>query len=130
MIVIDASLALEMFLMTPDAAAIRARIDTAGRDMAAPEVFDLEILQAIRRLVRAGDIDAQRAEAALGVFRSAPIERYSHALLTPRIWALRENLTAYDGAYFVLAEVLDAPLWTRDRKYASVPGHQARVEFV
>lgn len=130
MIVIDASLALDMFLVSPDALSLRARVEAAGREMAAPEVFDLEILQAIRRLSRIGEIDGQRAEAALNICRNAPIERYSHAPLTARIWALRDNLTAYDAAYFALAEMLDAPLWTRDRKYESVPGHRARVKVL
>jgi predicted nucleic acid-binding protein len=36
-------------------------------------------------------------------------------------------LTAYDGAYLALAEVLDATLITRDRAFASIKGHRARV---
>jgi predicted nucleic acid-binding protein len=129
-IVVDASLALELFLVTPDAARLRDEIDAAGGDMAAPDVFDLEILQTIRRLNRAGDIDIARAEAAVGIYRAAPVERFSHAPLTARIWALRENLTAYDAAYFALAEMLEAPLWTRDKKYVSAPGHKARVNVL
>jgi predicted nucleic acid-binding protein len=129
-IVIDASLALDLFLVTPEAGRLRAQIDAAGGDMAAPEVFDLEILQTIRRLNRVGEIDGARADAAIGVFRAAPVERFSHAPLAARIWALRENLTAYDAAYFALAEMLDASLWTRDRKYLSVPGHRVRVKVL
>jgi predicted nucleic acid-binding protein len=41
---------------------------------------------------------------------------------------LRDNLTAYDAAYVVLAEILDAPLITCDGKAASAPGHHARIE--
>lgn len=130
MIVIDASLALELVLVTADAAEIEARLDAAGRNLAAPEVIDLEILQTLRRLVRMGRIGEARAAAALGVFESAPIERHSHRLLRARIWALRENLTAYDAAYFALAEMLDAPLWTRDEKFSSVPGHRAQIEVL
>jgi predicted nucleic acid-binding protein len=32
--------------------------------------------------------------------------------MLPRIWDLRNNLTAHDAAYVVLAETLDAPLLT------------------
>ena len=39
-----------------------------------------------------------------------------------RVWSLRDNLTAYDAAYVALAEALDAPLLTRDRRLASAPG--------
>jgi predicted nucleic acid-binding protein len=45
----------------------------------------------------------------------------------PRIWALQNNLTAYDAAYVALAEARDAPLLTRDRRRAA--GHRARIEL-
>jgi predicted nucleic acid-binding protein len=48
----------------------------------------------------------------------------------PRIWDLRNNLTAYDAAYVALAEALDMPLLTRDRRLASAPGHRAQIELV
>ncbi len=127
MIVIDASLGLEMFLRGPKAMEIKDRIETAGRRMAAPEVFDLEVLQTLRRLSYRGDIAPARAAQALDVFRHAPVDRYSHGLLVGRIWALRDNLTAYDAAYFAVAEMLDAPLWTCDAKNVDVHGSKAVV---
>ena len=130
MIVVDASLGLEMFLRGPDAIMLTDRIAKAGREMAAPEVFDLEVLQTLRRLERNGQISKTRASASLDIFRSAPIERYAHGMLSPRIWALRYNLTAYDAAYFALAEALGVPLWTRDAKYLCVPGHEAVVALI
>lgn len=130
MIVADASLALDLFLVTPDAALIAAAITASGQDLAAPEVFDLEILQTVRRLLRAREIAPVRAAAALEMLRVSPVERFSHAPIAARIWALRENLTAYDAAYFALAEMLDAELWTRDTKYRAVPGRRARVRVL
>lgn len=130
MIVVDASVALELFLVTPDAARIRGQIETAGRMMAVPEIFDLEIIQTIRRLNRAGAINRPRANAAIQIFLAAPVDRYSHVLLRDWVWALRENLTAYDAAYFALAEMLDAELWTRDKKFAAIRGHRAQVKVL
>lgn len=49
-------------------------------------------------------------------------------LLAERIWALRQDLTAYDAAYVALAEAPDAPLVTTDRRIASSPGHRAEVQ--
>jgi len=38
-------------------------------------------------------------------------------------------MTAYDAVYVSLAEALDAPLLTRDRRLASAPGHHASIEL-
>jgi predicted nucleic acid-binding protein len=54
--------------------------------------------------------------------------RYPPGLLLKRIWRLRQNLSAYDGAYVALAEELNAPLITRDRRIAAAHGHRAQVE--
>ncbi len=54
---------------------------------------------------------------------------HPHTPLMERIWALGENLTAYDAAYVALAEALDAPLVTMDARLAQVPGHRAAVEL-
>lgn len=129
MIVIDASLALEFALVTPDSEMLALCVRGEG-SLAAPEVIDLEVLQTLRRLARMKSISASRATATLDIFNSLPIERYSHRPLAQRIWALRENFTAYDAAYFALSELLRAPLWTRDAKYLSVPLHSAKIVVV
>ena len=59
-----------------------------------------------------------------------PLRRYPHDFLLPRIWDLRNNLTAYDATYVALAEALDAPLLTRDRRLAAAAGHQAQIELI
>lgn len=58
------------------------------------------------------------------------IERHPHDLLLPRIWSLRANATAYDAAYLALAELLGAPLLTRDARLAAVPGVSVSIEVV
>ena len=59
-----------------------------------------------------------------------PLHRYPHDFLLPRVWDLRSNRTAYHAVYITLAEALDTPLLTRDRRLAAAPGHSARVELV
>ena len=67
---------------------------------------------------------------ALTDLADLPLRRYPHDFLLPRIWDLRNNLTAYDAAYVALAEVLDIPLLTRDRRLAAAAGHRAQIELI
>jgi len=60
-------------------------------------------------------------------FSSTP---YSHDVLLPRVWDCGTTSRAYDAVYVALAEVLDAPLLTRDRRLATAAGHRARVDVV
>ena len=105
-----------------EAEAIRATL--APADLIAPHLVDLEVMQGLRRHDRKGRHDATRA---LRQFRLLEIRRFDHEPLLPRIWELRHNLTAYDAAYVALAEIVEAPLFTLDRKIANAPGHHAEV---
>ena len=129
MIVIDASVAVAVMLNVADASALRQRLEDSASALVTPEVFDLEVLQVMRRFVRQGG-DTTRVAQGFQTLSDLHIERYSHGPLRSRIWELRENLTAYDAAYFALSEMLDAPLWTQDAKFAGVPGSSAHVELI
>jgi predicted nucleic acid-binding protein len=129
-IVVDASALIESLLRTPAAAAVEARLFGGGRTLHAPHLIDIEFAQAIRRYAAKGDIGVERGRAALIALADLPLHRYPHDILLPRVWQLRDNLTAYDAAYVALAEALDAPLLTRDRRLAAAAGHRARVELV
>lgn len=130
MIVLDASAALEVLARRGDSADLERRLFAADADLHAPALIDLEIAQVLRRQAAAGRVTAEQAWAALQLWRDLPVLRHGHDLLLPRIWSLREALTAYDAAYVALAELLDAPLVTCDAKLARAPGHSARVEIV
>ena len=84
----------------------------------------------IRRYSGNGEIDAERGRVALADLADFPLRRYPHDFLLPRIWDLRNNLTGYDATYVALAEVLDTPLLTRDRRLATAVGHRAKIELV
>jgi predicted nucleic acid-binding protein len=129
LIVVDASALLEVLLRTESAAVVEARLFT-GETLHAPHLLDLEVAQVLRRYERAGELPAGRGGEALEDLASIRIERYPHHLFLSRVWALRSNATAYDACYLALAEALDAPLVTRDRRLAAVPGHGARVEVL
>jgi len=130
MIVVDASAVLESLLRTPAATAVERRLFDPAQSLHAPHLLDVEVAQVIRRYATNGEIDAERGRMALADLADLPLHRYPHDFLLPRVWDLRNNLTAYDAVYVALAEALDAPLLTRDRRLAAAPGHHARIDLV
>jgi predicted nucleic acid-binding protein len=78
-----------------------------------PLLLDVEILSALRRVVAADDASSARAGEAVADLLDLPIERYAHHALTPRMWELRENFSAYDATWVALAEA-GVPLLTAD----------------
>ncbi len=85
-------------------------------------------MHSLRRGERAGLFSTSRAEQALDLLYALPITRWPHVPFLQHAWRLRANLSAYDASYVALAEVLDVPLITRDRRIANAPGHRAKVE--
>ena len=130
MIVVDASVVIEMLLQTDDGIAIADRLITATETLHAPHLIDIEVAQVLRRYVLRGEVKAERAQHALEVMIEFPLTRYDHEPLLGRIWELRDNLTAYDAAYVALAEGLNATLVTRDRKVSAVPVLRGVVELI
>lgn len=130
MIVVDASALIEALLRTPAAKAVEERLFAPGQTLHAPHLIDLEVAQVIRRYAANGEIDSQRSRATLADLADFPLRRYPHDFLLPRIWDLRRNLTAYDAAYVALAEALETPLLTRDKRLAAAAGHRAQIELV
>jgi predicted nucleic acid-binding protein len=130
-IVLDASAAVEWLLQSEKAAAVEARaFARATSERHAPHLLDIEVAQALRRLVAAKVVSASRARQALDDLGDLPMIRYPHDWLLDRIWDLRHNLTAYDAAYVALAEALDVPLITCDGRIKLASGHKARVEVI
>ncbi len=128
MIVVDASVALELLLRTPAASAVERRLFGANETLHAPHLIDIEVAHVLRRYALAGEMSGERGREALEDLADLSLRRYPHEVLLPRAWELRANLTAYDAIYVALAEALDAPLLTRDRRLAGAAGHCARVE--
>jgi predicted nucleic acid-binding protein len=131
MIVIDASAMLEVLLVTPVGVRILDRIfSTTEESLHAPQLLDLEVAQVLRRYCATGELVPERAQQALADLTDLAVTRYPHPAFLPRIWELRDNITAYDAAYVALAEVLGAPLLTGDVRLAAAPGHDATVELI
>jgi len=130
LIVIDASAVLELVLRTGKGKSIEARVLVPEESLHAPHLIDVEVAQALRRLVQLKELPAVRARQALDDHAALHIKRASHEDMLDRLWELRESVTAYDATYVALAEALDAPLITCDSKLARSHGHRAIVELI
>jgi predicted nucleic acid-binding protein len=130
MTVLDASALVELLLGTDPGRRVAERIADPGERLDVPHLADVEVAQALRRYVRAGELDAAAAAGALDDLRSLDLERHGHEPLLGRVWALRDNPTAYDAVYVALAEALDSTLLTCDGRLARAPVVSDRVELV
>jgi predicted nucleic acid-binding protein len=125
MIVLDASVVVELLINGGLADSIRTELADSEESFLVPHLIDIEVLSAIRRLTAGQRIDAHRADQFFTALAALPAERYSHTPLIGRIWELRHSFTAYDAAYIALAEATGSVLYTCDKKLRS--GHRARV---
>ena len=80
MIVLDASVVVE--LLTNGTLADSLRSDLANRDdsFIVPHLLDIEVVSAIRRLVAGRRIDSHRSGELLTELAMLPAERYAHTL--------------------------------------------------
>jgi len=130
MLVVDASILVEVLLKTPLGLRHADRILRADDSIHAPHLLDVEVAQVLRRLHLSGEISAGRAGQALEDLADLPLYRHEHTALLPRIWELRASIGAYDAAYVALAEGLPAHLLTCDGRLSRAHGHHARIEYL
>jgi predicted nucleic acid-binding protein len=122
MIVVDASAALSGLLN--DGPARRA---LAAGQIHVPHVVDTEVASGLRRRVVARELDPDDGWVLLATWRRLGMTRYPAPALLERVWALRDDVSAYDASYVALAELLDCTLLTGDRRLARAPGIRCPV---
>jgi predicted nucleic acid-binding protein len=130
MIVVDASAIAELLLQTDLGALVERRLYRQDEDLHAPHLLDVDVLNALRRLVRGRKVTAERAAEAIEDLGLLRVLRHGHLDLAGRAWELRHNFSAYDAVYLGLAESLDATLVTCDHRFGAAPGHAARIEVI
>lgn len=130
MIVLDASAGIEWLLRLPLAAAVERRLLVDGHTIHIPHLWFVEVTQVIRRHVLSNQLDQKRAGEALADAADLPAVPYPHEPLGPRMWSLRNTMTAYDATYIALAEALDATLVTSDASLTRATGHSASIDLV
>ena len=125
MIVLDASAAVLALLNDGD-----ARRSLASETVAVPHLAEAEVAHALRAHVLRGRVSADHAGAALARWARLGLRRFTVVGLLPRIWELRDNLTAYDATYVALADGLACDLVTADARLAQAPGPSCSIKVV
>lgn len=131
MTVVDASIVVRLLQNRRGDEGLRERFGQ-DRHVHAPALIDAEVASAVRALLLTSKvaikISTARAEEMLDDFADLPVVRYPMQPYQRRTLALRNNFTAYDAFYVAVAESLQMPLLTDDRKYAKAAGHTAVIE--
>ena len=126
MIVVDCAAVVDALTAVNGSEDLRAAL--VDEDLHAPTLLDFEVVSALRGLTLRKHITAARARDALSDFDALLIQRWpSAAPLRLRAYSLRDNLSAYDAAYVVLAEALECPVLTRDTRLARSSGHDVEI---
>lgn len=98
-----------------------------GAELAAPSLLAFEAANIIRRQELADLVTPDQAAQAHADLLDLAIEQWPYDVLAPRVRELRQNLTVYDASYVALAELLEAPLVTLDRRICRAPGLRCSV---
>lgn len=123
MIVVDASAMVEA-LVGPRP--VDRLLNELTGELMAPQLLDIEVLSSLRGLVIGRKLELPAADRARNILQSFTISRFDTGPFLNRIWELRNQFTCYDATYLALAEGLNAPLVTCDRKLTN--GHRAIVK--
>lgn len=119
-IVCDASALVEVGLRTDRG---RLVLDALrGNEAVAPDLVNTEVVSAFRRILRQRALTPERARRAIDLIARMDVRRVGTTGLMERMWAWRENLSAYDATYVALAETFSCPLVTADSRLAGAPG--------
>jgi predicted nucleic acid-binding protein len=119
MIVLDASIVVDILIQTKDSPNIENKLLSKKNAFYSPYLLDIEVLSVLRKFYLSKEMSHHRCLEAIDDLRSMPIERVSTDALLELAWNHRDQITAYDAIYVALTELLDATFWTRDQKLYS-----------
>ena len=125
-VVVDSSVLAESLVdVRKEGEWAEAALDASAR--AAPQLALAEASNVLRRLELAGAISRLEANSAHRDLLRLDLELFPFAPYAERIWELRFNLTCYDAWYVALAEALDCPLVTLDRRLGRASGPMCEI---
>jgi predicted nucleic acid-binding protein len=125
---IDASLAIEWLLPEiQDGAADALRHDWNVRQvrLVSSPLFDAEVTSTLRRQVYSGKIPPEEGEIAFELYLGLGVRTITNPSVARLAWemARRFNMPrTHDLQYLAVAELVDCPLWTCDRRFVNSLG--------
>lgn len=123
MIVLDSSAGVDYLLgKQPEAGWVEHQLDRAQWRLHAPHVFDVEVVSAVRRLVLSRKLAVADGAERAQRLAELPLRRYPHVQLLDRVWELHPTVTVADACFVALAEALNIPLVTTDRRLGRAVG--------
>lgn len=135
MLVVDASVAVKWFASESESDLDRAvELQRRHRDglivLTAPALLYYEVVNALRFSSNLGPGDITQAIQSLFDIDILTIHPEALALRKAALLALDKKLTVYDSVYLAVAEQLQAPLVTADRKFVRNIGEYGMVRLL
>ncbi len=124
--VLDASAAVALLLDGGDGGRWVAD-QLRNTTLAAPSLLAFEAGNVIRRHEITHLVSADQAAQAHADLQDLAIDQWPYDVLAQRVWELRHNLSSYDASYVALAELVEAPLITLDRRIGRCPELRCEV---
>jgi predicted nucleic acid-binding protein len=135
-VVIDASIALRWLLPDPLSNACWALFDRLVQrndQITVPTLWMYEVVSGLTKAVHLGVVTPDEARQALEqiqLFRADLADADETLSRRAFEWALRlKRVAAFDSYYLALAEALNCPLWTADRRLYN-SSHAAQVGWI
>lgn len=94
----------------------------ASGSLHTPELARAEASNVLRRLELAKQIATSEANAAHEDLMRLHLEQFPFDPFADRVWQLRHTVTSYDAWYVAVAEALNLPLATLDKRLAQASG--------
>jgi predicted nucleic acid-binding protein len=122
LIVVDASVLANAIADDGSDGALARDALRSHRDLAAPDLVDVETVAVMRKRWLAGQLTEYRFSIAIDDLGDLDLERYATLPLMRHAYRLRANVTVYDATFVALACALRCPLLTGDVRLSNAPG--------
>jgi predicted nucleic acid-binding protein len=131
--VVDASVAVKWFVPEPDSD-LALKLRSIGQSLIAPDIMPVEVGNAFWKLVQRNEMDRSHAQSALRSLAEGVVLFPAETLLANSLEiAFEVRQPIYDCLYIALAEQIEAPVVTADRKlFANLrtSRHRSRITWI